>query len=69
MADQPAMRELSTEERAALERLAHSRTAQARRDERARVVLEVLGGASGDTLAARLHLSRTLVYNLVYNLV
>jgi transposase len=62
MAEKLAMRELSAEERAALERPAHSRTAQARRVERARVVLEALGGASGDTIAARLHLSRNLVY-------
>ena len=49
-----SLRELSTEERSALERLAHSRTSPARLVERARIVLAVLNGERVAALAQRL---------------
>lgn len=56
------LREVSSEERQAVERLAHSRTAPARAVERARVVLAALEGASVEEIAVRLHLARNTVY-------
>ena len=56
------LREPSVEERAALERLAHSRTAAARLVERARVVWAVAQGERVDAVAARFHLTAATVY-------
>jgi len=56
------LRTVSDEERAAVKRLAHSRTAPARTVERARVVLAALEGAGVEEIAVRLHLARGTVY-------
>ena len=50
------------EERQAVERLAHSRTAPARAVERAQVVVAALEGARVEEIAVRLHLARGTVY-------
>lgn len=56
------LREATDEERQAVKRLAHSRTAPARAVERAQVVQAALEGATVEEIAARLHLARNTVY-------
>jgi transposase len=56
------LRELSEEERRALERVARSRTAPARQVERAKVVLAALEGEGVGAIAQRLDLSPATVY-------
>ena len=56
------LRAVSEEERAAVKRLAHSRTASARAVERAQVVEAALAGAAVEEIAVRLHLSRATIY-------
>lgn len=56
------LRALSVEEREAVERVARSRTAQARQVERARVVLAAVEGEGVGAIAARFHLSPATVY-------
>lgn len=60
------VREVTSEERQAVKRLAHSRTAPARAVERARVVLAALEGARVEEIAVRLHLARQTVYLWVH---
>lgn len=57
-----SLRELTAEERASVERLAHSRTAAARLVERARVVLAVLEGERVSAIAVCFHLTAATVY-------
>jgi transposase len=57
-----SMRDLTTEERAAVERLAHSRTSAARLVERARVVLAALDGERVSAIAERFHITAASVY-------
>jgi transposase len=57
-----SMRALTTEERTAVERLAHSRTSPARLVERARVVLATLEGERVSAIAARFHITAATVY-------
>jgi transposase len=52
----------SADEREAVERVARSRTAQARQVERAKVVLAALEGEGVGTIAQRFHLSPATVY-------
>ena len=52
----------SAQERAAVERIAHSRTAQARQVERAKVVLAALAGEQVGAIAQRFQLSLATVY-------
>jgi transposase len=54
--------EVTGEERQAVKRLAHSRTAPARAVERAQVVQAALEGAPVEDIAARLGLARNTVY-------
>ena len=54
--------EVSEEERQAVARLAHARTAAARAVERAGVVLAALDGHPVEEIAADLHLARNTVY-------
>jgi transposase len=56
------LRDLSEEERRALERMARSRTAPARQVERAKVVLAAASGEGIGAIAARFHLSLGMVY-------
>ena len=56
------VREVTTEEREAVKRLAHARTAPARAVERARVVLAALEGTPVEEIAVQLHLARNTVY-------
>jgi anti-sigma-K factor RskA len=56
-----SMRDLTTEERAAVERLAHSRTSAARLVERARVVLAALDGERVSAIAERFHITAASV--------
>ena len=56
------LRAVTDEERQAVARLAHSRTAQARAVERARVVSAALDGETVEEIAVRLRLSRNTVY-------
>ena len=56
------LREVTEEERQAVARVAHSRTAPARAVERARVVRAALDGKMVEDIAADLHLSRNTVY-------
>jgi len=56
------LREVTSEERQAVARLAHSRTAPARAVERARVVLAALEGQLVEDIAAEQRLSRNTVY-------
>lgn len=56
------VREATDDERAAVKRLAHSRTAPARAVERARVVQAALEGATVEAIAAELGLARNTVY-------
>ena len=55
------LREVTEDERQAVARLAHSRTAPGRAVERARVVLGALDGGMVEDIAADLHLARTTV--------
>jgi transposase len=57
-----ALRAPSEEERTALERVAHSRTAAARLVERARVVWAAVQGERVDAIAARCHITAATVY-------
>jgi transposase len=56
------LRAVTDEERQAVARLAHSRTAQARAVERAQMVSAALNGESVEEIAVRLRLSRNTVY-------
>lgn len=56
------LREVTEEERRAVRRLAHSRTAPARAVERAQVVLAALEGAAVEEIAVRQRLARNTVY-------
>ncbi|MFI5272993.1 MAG: helix-turn-helix domain-containing protein [Ktedonobacterales bacterium] len=56
------MRAVTSEERQAIQRLAHSRTAAARAVERAQVVAAALDEASVEEIAMRLSLARNSVY-------
>jgi len=56
------LRAVTSEERAAVAKLAHSRTAPARAVERARVVLAALDGELVEQIAAQQRLSRNTVY-------
>jgi transposase len=56
------LRELTPEERATIEKLARSRTEQARLVERAQIILGLANGEGPSHLAARLRLSRPTVY-------
>jgi transposase len=60
--DLARLRAVTDEERAAVKRLAHSRTAPARSVERAQVVEAALEGAAVEDIAAHLHLARGSVY-------
>ena len=57
-----SLRDATTDERAAVERLAHSRTSAARLVERARVVLAALDGERVSAIAERFHLVEATVY-------
>jgi transposase len=56
------LRAVASEERQAVARLAHARTAPARTVERARVVLAALEGRQVEEIAAEQHLARNTVY-------
>ena len=60
------LRELTPEERYALEQLAHSRTAQARLVERAQILLAVADGHRPSHVAKELGLSRPTVYTWLH---
>ena len=60
------VREATNEEREAVAKLAHSRTAPVRAVERARVVLAALDGQLVEEIAAQQHLSRNTVYLWVH---
>src|SRR5512135_3204243 len=60
------LRELSAEERQALEHLASSRTAQARLVERARILLAVADGRRPSQLAKQSGVSRPTVYTWIH---
>src|SRR3954467_1360795 len=60
------LRELTSEERHALEQLAHSRTAQARLVERAQILLAIAGGRRPSQVAKDLELSRPTVYTWIH---
>src|SRR5205809_1021866 len=62
MRDEPILRELTPEERRAIEGLAGSRTAPARAVERARIILAASGGPPIAAVARRLGVSRPTVY-------
>jgi transposase len=57
-----ALRNVTEQERAALERLARSRTAEARLVQRAHILLGLLGGACPSAVARRLGVTRPTVY-------
>ncbi len=57
-----SLRDLTTDERSAVERLAHSRTSAARLVERARVVLAARDGARVSAIAERFHLTAATGY-------
>ncbi len=57
-----SLRDVTAEERAAVERLAYSRTAAARLVERSRVVLAALDGERASAIAARFHITGATVY-------
>ena len=63
---QVSLRELTMEERHALEQLAHSRTAQARLVERAQILLAVAEGRRPRQIAKDLGLSRPTVYTWIH---
>lgn len=56
------VRDVAPEERQALERLAHSRTAPAGRVKRAQVVLAALQGTAVEEIASQQHIARNSVY-------
>lgn len=56
------LQEVTDEERQAVQRLAHARTAPVRAVERAQVVEAALAGATVEEIAAQLHLARNTVY-------
>src|SRR5258707_6708758 len=56
------VRAVTSDERQAVTRLAHARTAPARAVERARVVLAALDGQLDEEIAAKQHLARNTVY-------
>jgi transposase len=60
-----SLRDVSAEERTALEHLAHSRTAAARLVERARIVLASLQGQAPSAIARQLHLTRPTIYTWI----
>lgn len=60
-----ALRDLTPEERTAIERLAHSRTAAARLVERAQIILAAWHSERPSAIAARLHLTRMTVYTWI----
>jgi transposase len=60
------LRAVTNEERQAVARLAHSRTAPVRAVERARVVLAALDGQMVEEIAAEQHLARNTVYLWVH---
>jgi transposase len=55
------LRDLTAEERAAIEKLAHSRTAPARQVERARIIWQASRGATAPAIAAALHVDAETV--------
>src|SRR5918912_1043873 len=55
------LRDLTAEERSAVEKLAHSRTAPARRVERARIIWQASHGAAAPAIAATLHIDAETV--------
>src|SRR5512135_945888 len=57
-----SLRALTTEERHALEQLAHSRTAPARLVERARILLAAADGQGPSAIAKQVNVSRENVY-------
>ncbi len=57
-----SMRDLTTDERSAVERLAHSRTSPARLVERTRVVLAAVDGERVSAIAERFHVTAATVY-------
>jgi transposase len=57
-----SLREVTTDERAAVERLAHARTSPARLVERARTVLAALDGERVSAIAERFHVTAATVY-------
>jgi transposase len=61
-----SLRELTPEECMTLERLAHSRTAEARLVERAQIILATLHGERPSAIARRLHLTRPTVYTWIH---
>jgi transposase len=62
MRERLALRDVTAEERAALERLARSRTTEARLAERARILLGLLNGECPSAVARRLGITRPTVY-------
>jgi transposase len=60
------VREVRSDERQAVARLAHSRTAPARAVERARVVVAALKGQMVEEIAAEQHLSRDTAYRWLH---
>jgi transposase len=62
MGTKVALRELTVEERTTLEKLARSRTSEARLVERAQIILGLAAGERPSHLAARLHITRPKVY-------
>jgi transposase len=62
MREHVALRDVTEEERAALERLARSRTAEARLVQRAHLLLGLLGGQGPSAVARRLGVTRPTVY-------
>src|SRR5881398_708826 len=56
------LREVAPEERQEIERLAHSRTDEARLVQRAQIVLGLLGGERPSAVARRLQVTRPTVY-------
>ncbi len=61
-----SLRDVTAEERAAVERLAHSRTAAARLVERTRVVLAALDGERVSAIAARFYITDATVYRWLH---
>lgn len=61
-----SLREVTTDERAAVERLAHARTAPARLVERARTVLAALDGERVSAIAERFHVTAATVYRWLH---
>src|SRR5512143_3000801 len=61
-----SLRELTVEERHALEHLAHARTAQARLVERAQILLAIADGRRPSQVAQQLGLSRPTVYTWIH---